>query len=406
MESGWTASDISGNGNLWQLDGGHAYAGATGTFCGGIAGDYLNSMDNAYTSGTIDLTDALIPLYLSFWTDYDVEGSTYDNMWVEFNAGSGWVSQMDPDTGFTYYPSTGGDESSGWVQKIYDATAYAGQSIEMRFRFQTDTSITYGNSVSDGWEGVYVDDVRFYAEGSTWVTVLDNDQATIGTMDQFDTQQLSWNYNFDTETDYRITITTLLAGDEVPVNNQNGIQVTIAGEMPTMDIPVAAVAGWNFISFPILASGSPDLVLNDLAGDGTTQWDVIKWYNPQDTTDPWKTFRMGSSSNDLLTINNCAGLWVHITVPGNNLLTVQGLTPGTTDIQLYTGWNLVGYPSATPIDADATLPPLDADFIAEYNIASPYLIDQYAVVPGAVEMSEGNAYWVHVTADCMWSVDY
>ncbi len=172
----------------------------------------------------------------------------------------------------------------------------------------------------------------------------------------------------------------------------------------TFDIPVAPVAGWNFISFPILASGSPDLVLNDMAGDGTTKWDVIKWYNPQDAADPWKTYRFGAPNNDLLTIDNCFGLWVHITVPGNNLLTVQGAVPVTTDIQLYTGWNLVGYPSATPSAADITLPGL-ADMIAVYDGGAPYLITDETDL-SLVTMSDCNAYWVHVTVDCIWAVNY
>ena len=172
----------------------------------------------------------------------------------------------------------------------------------------------------------------------------------------------------------------------------------------TVDVPVSATPGWNFISYTLLMSGSPESVLDDLAGDGTTQWSVVKCYDASDAADPWKTYRPGSSTNDLLSIDNMCGIWVYVTVPGDNWLTVEGIMPTTTDIQLYTGWNLVGYPSATPRNADTTLP-AEADMISVYDIGSPYLITDESDL-SSVTMTDCNAYWVHVTADCLWTVTY
>ncbi len=40
--------------------------------------------------------------------------------------------------------------------------------------------------------------------------------------------------------------------------------------------------------------------------------------------------------------------------------------------------------------------------VAYYNSGAPYLVTE--ALPTAVTFSEGNAYWVHVTADAAWSV--
>ena len=82
---------------------------------------------------------------------------------------------------------------------------------------------------------------------------------------------------------------------------------------------------------------------------------------------------------------------------------VQGAYPAATvNINLFAGWNLVSYPSATPSLASATLP-AEADMVSYYNSGAPYLVTD--ALPNAVTFSEGNAYWVHVTSDTVWSVN-
>ena len=76
-------------------------------------------------------------------------------------------------------------------------------------------------------------------------------------------------------------------------------------------------------------------------------------------------------------------------------------SPGNVIIQLYAGWNMVGYPSKIPRLASDTLPG-SASRVAFYNSVAPYLIIDGA--PGAVTFVEGNAYWVYVPANIPWSV--
>jgi hypothetical protein len=165
-------------------------------------------------------------------------------------------------------------------------------------------------------------------------------------------------------------------------------------------IPV--VNGWNLISFPIQTSGSPPDVLGDLGGD--TIWDVVKWFDTLSPADPWKTYRIGGTANDLMYIDNTMGLWLHVTDVGtDSLLTVQGAEPGITVIGLHAGWNLVSYASLTPRAADIALSGTSTDMIAYYQAASPYITDTADLE--TVTMEAGKGYWVHVTADCIWVVN-
>ncbi|KYK27822.1 MAG: hypothetical protein AYK23_02125 [Candidatus Proteinoplasmatales archaeon SG8-5] len=176
-------------------------------------------------------------------------------------------------------------------------------------------------------------------------------------------------------------------------------------ELPAYDVPVLPIPGWNFISFPIRAIGSIEDILDDSAGDGTTTWDVIRWFDPEDPMDPWKTYTtfMPPELHDLDAVYNTMGLWVHITEVGDGNLTLSGLQPTSTVMYLSAGWNLVGYPSVTSRIALSTLPS-GADSIAVFDAVDPYQISDEAL--GSVVMEPGNAYWVHCTYDDIWIVDW
>ena len=189
------------------------------------------------------------------------------------------------------------------------------------------------------------------------------------------------------------------------------VSVDVTLTAPPYDIDLVGVlpGEWVFVSFPIEAGGNIETILDDsIIGDGGTTWDVAKWYDATDSADPWKTHRIGASTNDLVTIDNTRGVWLHLlTNGGNNALTVSqtaGYSVAAVDITLEAGWNLVGYPSASSVDADTSLIGTGADFISIYNGGATYLIQDIAVAPGAHTFTPGNAYWIHVPALTTWSV--
>lgn len=98
------------------------------------------------TSKSISLAAGSAP-QLSFWYYYQTEssGTVFDQRWV----------QISTDGGTTWANLTqlSGDTMSTWIQKSIDLTAYAGQTIKLRFYFNTVDAILNN---STGW---YIDDV-------------------------------------------------------------------------------------------------------------------------------------------------------------------------------------------------------------------------------------------------------
>lgn len=117
---------------------------------------------------TVDLS-AAASAELSFWTWYDIE-EAWDFGFVQVSTDSGatWSSLPIEGTSMDAVPEampeivanlpgfTG--SSGGWVQKTHDLSAYAGQVIELQFRYMTDWGTTMA--------GFYLDDIGVTADGA------------------------------------------------------------------------------------------------------------------------------------------------------------------------------------------------------------------------------------------------
>ncbi|MBD3257056.1 hypothetical protein GF377_01390 [candidate division GN15 bacterium] len=97
---------------------------------------------------------------LRFWTYYDIE-SNWDYGYVEVSTdGQAWESIAGSIT--TDYDPHGANlgngvtgSSGGWVEAVFDLSAYEGEQIFVRFTYDTDGSV-----VEEGW---YIDDISPYA---------------------------------------------------------------------------------------------------------------------------------------------------------------------------------------------------------------------------------------------------
>lgn len=134
--------------------------GGKGVLATQIAGNYDNNQSFATTVATspaIDLTTATTP-QLTFWVWDDTQGGTFDgwNLKISVDGGTTFteVTTVAPAYPLTIagQPSWGGDQSAlGWQSYSADLTAWAGQSVLLRFAFQSDAS-----GVAPG---AYVDDM-------------------------------------------------------------------------------------------------------------------------------------------------------------------------------------------------------------------------------------------------------
>lgn len=159
--SGWTHG---GQEDEWEL--GFPIFGPTKSFSGGncwgtdLDNSYENNADCWLQSPLIDLSNYACA-YLSFWLWNWVEdknqGLVYDPLWLD-------VSTNDT----TYYPlcsHIGGvnddpviPDVGGWTMIALDLTKYIGNTVQIRFRFESDPD--------DVQPGSYIDDFRVYGRKS------------------------------------------------------------------------------------------------------------------------------------------------------------------------------------------------------------------------------------------------
>jgi len=161
--------------------------------------------------------------------------------------------------------------------------------------------------------------------------------------------------------------------------------------------------GWNLISIPLIQNNQGLIkVLETIDG----YYDAVQWYDPADANDPWKHHKVGKPyGNDLFEINETMGFWVHITQPGDTIFVYNGTQPTVNQtIQLYKGWNMVGYPSLTNHNRTEGLNKLefgtDVDAIQWHDAATGTWHsmgpDDYFV--------PGRGYWVHSNVEATWEV--
>jgi hypothetical protein len=109
--------------------------------------------------------------------------------------------------------------------------------------------------------------------------------------------------------------------------------------------------------------------------------------------------------NDLRDLNNDMGFWLRITDPEGTSLVVFGNEPTSNQtIQLYKGWNLVGYPSLTNYNRTSGLNNLNygsgIDCIQWFDSSTK----TWHFMGENDSFEIGRGYWVHAKSNCVWEV--
>ncbi|MFN2121757.1 MAG: hypothetical protein ACK2T0_15350 [Anaerolineales bacterium] len=118
---------------------------------------------------TFDFTDVQTPIQFSYWTWYDIEKG-YDYLYLEASTdGKTWTILNTPSCtsqdlsgnsyGCGYTAKSGGGETARWTQQTVDLSAYAGESVTLRFEYVTDAALN--------GEGLLLDDMTIPASGYT-----------------------------------------------------------------------------------------------------------------------------------------------------------------------------------------------------------------------------------------------
>jgi len=207
---------------------------------------------------------------------------------------------------------------------------------------------------------------------------------------------------------FSYTMGTPSDGDPLYPTEEDG-EIEVSPTAPPSDIPL--VIGWNLVSVPLIP---PSTAITEVLSSIDGNYDLVYAYDSADTMDPWKKYNVAMPPflNDLTDIDETMGFWIRVTETVT--LTADGSAPTTTDIELLTGWNLMGYPGKTTQALTVTLQSIDgkydlvyayyptdtSDPWKKYNVAMPpFLNDLTAMEPG-------HGYWLRATEDCTLTVDY
>jgi hypothetical protein len=219
-------------------------------------------------------------------------------------------------------------------------------------------------------------------------------------------------YTFWTPGVYTVTLVVTDASswtgtDTVDINVQDYFNIDIT--------QAAATDNWILVSFPSKVMGDPLTILVDALneGAGLVQWDIIQRYesNPMAPQPGWLTTSTFKPPvlNDFTYVDNTMSFWIHITVYGDGNLTVVGDLPITGEvynIQLYTGWNLVGYPCMTSQDVMTLIGGMLFNIIQTevYDQVDPYRTRWQDPWDPFYFLSPGQGIWIEVSADEIWAI--
>jgi hypothetical protein len=155
--------------------------------------------------------------------------------------------------------------------------------------------------------------------------------------------------------------------------------------------------GWNMISTPLILSNTT--IVDALRTINDTLI-IAQYYDILDSNDPWKDTLIG----DFDKINNSMAFWLYL--ESSDFLFTCGIVPNSTSIPLYSGWNLVGYPSFRNQSLLNTLNGVSwkaVQFYESSNISKSLWMHNNSAKPSLmndiIEMKTGQGYWIYVTDD-------
>ena len=186
---------------------------------------------------------------------------------------------------------------------------------------------------------------------------------------------------------------------EIPSSTTDGTVTVIT---PPEVYVVSLSAGWNLISTPLqpVNTGIESIL------DNLTERIVVTSYDTP--ADEWYTYDSNSSESATLNeITTGKGYWLHSEF--NQNLTITG-HESEADIDLYAGWNLVGYNSVTSKSVITSISSLNGSIIVStynpldysWNIFSsadfPFLNTIHEFIPG-------RGYWLRSDYNQTWQND-
>jgi len=157
--------------------------------------------------------------------------------------------------------------------------------------------------------------------------------------------------------------------------------------------------GWNLISIPALPQSTS---ISDVLSSISTQ--VVSVWSYQNGS--WKEYDPGNPLfNNLSTMKPGYGYWIKMN--SSAVLTVSGSAPTVTEINLTSGWNLVGLEGATPFDTmgDA-MSSISSRIVSVWSYQNGSWKEynpNNALFNNLSTMEPGYGYWIKMNSNGVWN---
>jgi len=161
-------------------------------------------------------------------------------------------------------------------------------------------------------------------------------------------------------------------------------------------------SGWNLISVPLVPE---DIGIASVLSSINGNYNIVWAYNANDTGDHWKKYDQSAPfGNDLTTMEAGKGYWIMMN--SDDTFTINGNVPGSTDIILKVGWNLVGYNSLNPQPITYALSSINGNYSIIWAYNARNASDHWNMYdPNApfgndlTKMEPDYGYWIMMTSD-------
>jgi len=200
------------------------------------------------------------------------------------------------------------------------------------------------------------------------------------------------------DTSYTLGTHTVDTAGNVNETWVNDTASTLPASGKTLDL----YTGWNLISLPLMPE---DTSITSLLSSINGNYSIVWAYNASDTADHWKKYDPAAPfENDLTNMMSGEGYWIMMTT--DDTLNISGTVPEATDIELKSGWNLIGYNSLNPQPITNALSSINGNYsiIWAYNASDAVdhwkKYDPNAPFGNDLEtMSPGYGYWIMMNSD-------
>ena len=324
---GWFLDDLSitnlgGAANYWHH----------GCYTNSASTCQYSNLAEAALERSFNLSSAGTGSTLRTVLEWDLEGSSWDNFWVEMSSNNttwtdltGTGTSGIPASGYTVGGTQYGDETNGFITlDLSIPTTFQGQNqVNVRYRVDTDGSVQYGGT-PDNQEGLTLDSISVL-DGSGNVIVSDNlNSQSSMTHYAINNAMNDWQY------------ISIGAG---ALSGTDGFENSAAGAPGGFPNGWSATGDWDFGPVSSSASNGPSLFPTapfgfgvNLAGSYSgSNWDHL--YSPQYTIPSGASARLTFShwicaesnyDGGAVFISTDNQTWTHFD-PGNNWYDATGL---------------------------------------------------------------------------------